>query len=573
MNASTIKLFKVVVAEVGGLDLSNAQYGFVTDFTPSTAQATLLRSIFQPLPIISLFSVEERMHTSVEELIAKQILHYIEVYGLDSPGLFDLEVKEGQIFSLAYVKAVSIGELAYKVHELIYANRPIADISQVIEVIRDYKIPYDINSIKNNELRVALFDPYSDTFTSGDDVVRYICYKATDSALLIKSDQVIEKVAAKPADVGLLNKHLIPLAQVFNRHQRIIMACKTPSTRSVINRISRLSKTHHVPVHEPIAKRYVVGAIKGQMSPDMLGGISLRDKFKFLNLIEYKLLGHGVDSFTIRNGKIWVENDREIFSPYDLSRVRASVIDSIKMDLVDLKGKKILLDGVVHYGLPISRKQSVGNLPFGTKVIANLGENLSAGIYWRNDWGTPKESIDLDLTAIDDMGSRTGWGQYSGYTKRNPITFSGDMTDATNGATEFMVVNPLMKNAYGLMVNVFRGPDVVDCEVVVGYPSAKVWQDKTIIRERITLSSKQAIIGFLKDNTFVAYSGRLSNARVSQGKHPVIDKGLGTLWTVNGLLSTIGITYDVVPVAGVAYDHDLRYSGFTPDKLERLLST
>lgn len=577
MNTSVIKLFKVVVAPAGALDLSNAQYGFVTDFTPTVDQEIALRSIFTPLPIVSLFSVEERANASIEELISKQILHYIEVYGLDAPGLFNLEVKAGSIFSLSYIKAVTTGELTELVHGLIYANRPIADIPQVVEVIRDHKIKYDINKVANNELRIALFDGYQ-PFTSGDDAVRYMCYHATDKPLLIKSEQVISAVKAKPVDLFFLSQHVLPLAQVFNRHQRIIMAAKNPKTRTIINRISRLSKTAHVPIREAINKRYISEAIRKNVGPDVLDQISLRDKFKYLNLIEHRLLGLSYDSFTIRNGKIWVENDRKTFNKYDLYRVRSSVFDSIGADLSHLKTQKVLLDGAVQYGLPISRKQALGNLPFGTKVIADMSKKLSAGIYWRNDWGKDdgslynlNSSIDLDLSAIDDDGERTGWGAYSGYSKSNPITFSGDMTDATHGATEFMVVDPAQANKYGLMVNVFRGPDILDCEVVVGYPSDKVWQDKTIIREMITLSGKQAIIGFLKDNTYVVYSGKLSNSRVSKGKHPIIDRGLGTLWTVNDLLTAVGVAYDVIPAVGVVYDHDLTYSGFTPDKLEALL--
>ena len=62
----------------------------------------------------------------------------------------------------------------------------------------------------------------------------------------------------------------------------------------------------------------------------------------------------------------------------------------------------------------------------------------------------------------------------------------------------------------------------------------------------------------------------MNSNRVSGGKHPVIDKGLGHLWTVTELLDRLEVNYDVVPRARVKYDHDLSYKSFTLDKLEAL---
>lgn len=580
MTISTVNLFKVLVAPKGELNLSNVQDGFITDFKPSSQQLALLKSIFKPLPIVTLFSVEERKTASIEELLLKQVVHYFEVYGLNAPGLFDLEVRNGKIVTLALIRGVTVEELTEKVNALIYANRPIADVKPVIDVINTYDIKYDINKIANNELRVALYRPAHDTFVSGDDAVRYICYHATDNPMLIKSKQVIAAVRAKQVDERFLLKHVLPLAQVFNRHKKIILACKNKANAAAINKISHLSKSQHVPIHESVSKHFISGAVKKEIKLNVLDKISLRDKLKYLNLIEYKLLGLNHDTFVIRNGKIWCETNRTILDSRSLEKIRDAVVKSVSKDLVYLQDKNILLDPSVKYGLPISRKQTLGNLPFGTTVVADgKHEEFSAGIYWHNDWSLKNDSdgysdyrsnVDLDLSAITDKGERTGWGGYNAYSRNNPIVYSGDMVDASRGATEFMVVNPSASNRYGLMVNIFNGGNTVDAEIVVGYPNKKDWQDKTIIRERITLQSKQSVIGFLKDNKFVVYSGRLNESRVSQGKHPVIDKGLGNLWTVNDLFDDCGIKYDTTPQKDVVYDFDLSYNGFSLNKLEEL---
>lgn len=562
-GAESVELFKVMVAKRGPLNLDNALDGFVTDFVPTDHQIALLRKLFRPLPIRTLFSVEERATASPYELIHKQLLHYFEVYGLDAPGLFNLEVSNGQMASLAFIKAVTVEGLTALVHGLIYANRPIADTAPVLELIRGYRLPYDINAVQNNEMRVVLFDPHKDRFASGDDAARYICYHATNSSMLIKSKGVIAAVKAKPVGEAFLSNHITPLAQVFNRHERIIMACKTKASRNVVNRISKLSKKKHVPIHEPISKRFIATALNGDIPPLEL--VSLRDKFKYLNLIEYKLLGLPYDSFNIRNGKVWTRTDRNAADRRRLLRIQDAVLASIAVDVRHLRGTRLLLDACVDYGLPISRKQALGNLPYGTKVLAQGDAKLSAGIYWVG------RNTDLDLSAINDRGERTGWGQWSAYSRGAEIVYSGDVTSAPNGASEFMVVDPRKKNRYGLMVNIFRGDKPHDAEIVVGYPDGQKWQDKTLIREKITLSSTMSIIGFLKDNAFVVYSGQLSNARVSRGHHPIIAKALGRLWTLKDILDVTQVPYDVEPRDGVVYDHDLRYTSFSLDKLEGLL--
>ena len=566
---AALGLFKVMLAPKGQLDFGNALDGFITDFTPSPDQLKLLRKEFEALPVQTLFTVEERAQGSFEYLITKQLLHYFEVYGLGAPGLFELEVSSGRIATLTFVQAVTVDELTKKVQNLIYANRPVADVAPILELLKD--LPYDINLVRNNELKVALFDPIRDKFTDGDDAVRYICYQATTSSLLIKSRKVISEVQKNPVGDRFLSNHLLPLAAVFNRHKHLILACKHPATASTINKISKLSKTQHKPIHEALNKRFISEALRGKTPP--FKTITLRDAFKYLNLIEYKLLQLSYDSFNIRNGKVWVEANRPALNTNRLVDLKYEVLDYIKSQLSGLKSKKILVDPNVDYGLPISRKQTLGNLPYGTKVSVEDGK-LSAGIYWHNRQDAPwgGRSVDLDLSAIDHHGNRTGWGGYAGYAKHNPIVFSGDLTDASKGATEWMVVDSAAPNRYGLMVNIYRGPEPCEASIVVGTPTGKVWQDKTLIKEQVRLESKQSLIGFLKDSSFIVYTGRLNNSRISAGKHPVIDKGLGKLWTIGLLLDACGIPYDDAPGINVTYDFDLRYHSFTLDKLENMLN-
>lgn len=569
-QTNVLKLFNALVVSsntsVGKLDTSLVEkYGVVTDFAVDANQKAALAAQFQPLPIRTLFGRVERDTASIFALITKQILHYVEVYGLNRPGLFDLEVEEGKIVSLRYVRGITSEQLADQVRELLYTNAPIKDADQLKQIIKDFSVDYDINRVANNELRVALFDVAKHTFTSGDDAVRYLVMNATGKTLLIKSKQVIEDVKKSLVGAAFFEKHEKPLAQVFNRHKAIILAAKNRSNRSAINRITRLSKTQHVPVHEPIGKRFVALALRGRADASALKKVSIRDKFKMLNLIEYKLMGHDTDAFVVRNGKVHLESGRAVYDQVGLKSVRGMILFSLEEDLAHLEGKRILLDASVDYGLPVSRKQALGNLPYGT-CITVTGGRISSGVYWHDDWG----ARDLDLSTIDRNGHRTGWGAWSGYSKTNPVTFSGDVTSAYKGAMEFMTSTGV---EYGLFVNIFSGNQGAGFELVVGRDGKDRWIDDVLIREKSQLDSRGNVIGFVNDNKFVVYQGRLNDNRwsVDNKSSAIVARGTSKFWTVSQLFDSLGISYDLDRADAVEYDHDMTYAGFSYDKLEDLL--
>lgn len=282
--------------------------------------------------------------------------------------------------------------------------------------------------------------------------------------MLIKSSEVIREVNSNANNIQskFLQKHEVQLSQVFNRHKRILIALKTGASnkfvKTLINRIGHLSKNTHIPIKENKNKTFVNDVLKdGKVNVDAL---TLRDKFKILNLLEFKLLGLSVDIFTIRNGRIHIEVDRPVYNQQKINSVIDLLIQSISNDLLHLKDKVIVLPDNIDYGLPVSRKQSLGHLPYGTTIKID-DKCISSGIYWQNDWG----ARDLDLQAIDISCVRTGWGQISGYNGLSGIDFSGDLVNAENGAMEFLTSN---SEHYGLFVNIFNGNVGAKSHIVVG---------------------------------------------------------------------------------------------------------
>jgi hypothetical protein len=325
--------------------------------------------------------------------------------------------------------------------------------------------------------------------------------------------------------------------------------------------------------------------LRGEITGDAVvkvlrDNITLRDKFKYLNLIEWRLLGRSDDVFVIRNGHAHLENHRPVWNAAHLGLLRDTVLASIEEDLAHLQGKKILLDPNVNYGLPTTQKQMLGNLPFGTEVSVG-GAVIASGVYWEDRWG----AYDLDLSTVDSDGRRTGWGDYSGYSGTNPITFSGDITSAPNGAMEFMVSQKTYDKPYGLFINIYSGEEGAEAELIVGdqvgkHPGGKTrhgndqqWVNSPVLREKFSILSKGCIIGFVRNGKFVVYALRTSNARISGGQitKRLIAKALAPAWTVQRLFDTLGIKYDGKPSGRMSYDYDLTYGGFSVDKLENML--
>ena len=122
-QADVLDLFNCMVLGGGQLGRMVPPYlglidaGVVTDFIPSAEQAGALTMVNEPLPVTTLFSREEREIAPLEHLLTKQLLHYIETYGLNMPGLFDLEVKDGTLVTMTYVKGIKVEELTKKAED------------------------------------------------------------------------------------------------------------------------------------------------------------------------------------------------------------------------------------------------------------------------------------------------------------------------------------------------------------------------------------------------------------------------------------------------------------------------
>ncbi|WP_310740532.1 hypothetical protein [Microbispora sp. H10885] len=141
--------------------------------------------------------------------------------------------------------------------------------------------------------------------------------------------------------------------------------------------------------------------------------------------------------FTNRHGKAWATPDTR--SPLDeeaLTRTLAILDEEISRRLPD-PGELIVDPAVLDVALPLSGKSAapgLGVLPRGSLSPVD-GELLRFFVYWRQ----AGRSTDYDLSALMldatyDNPTHISWTSYG----NDFATYSGDLTDAAEGASEFI---------------------------------------------------------------------------------------------------------------------------------------
>lgn len=101
----------------------------------------------------------------------------------------------------------------------------------------------------------------------------------------------------------------------------------------------------------------------------------------------------------------------------------------------------------------------VGNIPTGSKFY---GQSLAVGVYWENEWG----AHDLDLSGLN-IGGKVGWNaQYQ--QGHGSLIYSGDMTNAPNGAVEYLYAQNGLAEPTLVKNNVYSGDATCEYKIIVG---------------------------------------------------------------------------------------------------------
>lgn len=402
--------------------------------------------------------------SSREDLLLEQIRHYISTYGSNFQDEIYIpnEVLEIPDIKIVFkvVKAYPREIMTQKCLELLQSGIALKEetINDILSILVDelsYKFSGNEN-IKNKEAVIKIADMYGVIPNDTLEFFRYIIYRATSESLLIKSKEVIDAIKNSnfnPA-VQFGKFGLEKLAEIFNRFKPLFLAFKTKCPKT-INKISKLSKVHHKPlVSNPL--NYVTSIILNKEDDlHWLDNATPFALFRAISACHTRIQGQYAFAYRIRNGKSYIKTNKVSGASWTNYNF---LLDYCK-NRFNLNGKKIFLPQDVEYSLPTSEKMFVGNIPTGSKFF---GETLAVGVYWENQWG----AHDIDLSGLN-IGGKIGWNaEYK--LENGDLMYSGDITDAPNGAVEYLYTKNGLNEPTLVNSNVFSGQGNCEYKIIVG---------------------------------------------------------------------------------------------------------
>jgi len=402
------------------------------------------------------------------ELFIEQITHYISTYGSDFKDevyIPDevLDIPDTQL-KFKVIKAISKSEMTEKCLSMLQSGvalkeQTINDIISLLVEGLDYKFT-GVENIKNREAIIKLADIYGIIPNDTMEFFRYIIYRATGQSLLIKNDETIETIEGTNFNPAPQFKQfgLEKLATIFNRFKPLFIAFKRQCPQT-INKISKLSKKYHQPlITNPLNEVTSKKLTDNKQYLKYLDNATPFALFKALNACHNRIQKQDTFIYKVRNGKSWVTDEAKINKQVckkNYTTLYNYIIEKFKFN----DSVKIYIPKNIQYSIPTSEKMFVGNIPTGTKFI---GEKLAVGVYWKNDWG----ANDLDISAINING-KIGWNSSYNQGGGN-LMYSGDITNAPDGAVEYLYANKGLKNPSIIQNNVYSGDNNCKYKIIIG---------------------------------------------------------------------------------------------------------
>lgn len=565
----SLELFNCVQAKKGGEYKILPEYGVIVE--PSASHAITEIKKFLDSKKLTGKQLNATFHkswkviqeSSREELYLHQILHYLTTYGTGFQSSFvylpneELDVPQVETKFLV-IRGLTKDEIIEKALDLFKSGVALKQdtIIDVLELLNSLGYEFTgSENIKNKEALMYICKEKGIVPTDPSEFVRYLIYLATGNTLLIKNKDTYLKIRVMSRDQkyyvdrAFSNCSVESLAEVFNRFKPIFLTFKqvlSGESSRTINKISRLSKTLHVPMKSNILNNIATCSVH-ELSKQEENLVQNANFFQLARCLQFLKQSVNADAkvYNIRNGKSWVEN----VTPNNKSYVgRMGFLQRIISQKfgANLKGKKVYIPDGVYYALPTSEKMFVGNVPMGSMFLTK--SPIAMGVYWENSGG----ARDLDLSAV--ALNKVGWDARYNQGEGN-VMYSGDMTNAEDGATEYIRVDDA-DDDYLILNNVFAGECTGSIFNIVigkgGHVDKKhmmnpndVWfttQTETIQR--------QTVVGLItkhgKDNAAIVlnFASGANQVSTTGGKNDIMRRALVQRWKncfhVNDLLEFCG---------------------------------
>jgi len=523
---STLNLFKalpVVNKDPGVIDLEitamTIQHGFVlapeiySNYTKTEVLnlVKLINSVlgFSSKQANSSFhkSWEKVCNASIEQLFVEQLVHYFTSYGLGLTGSsvyvpseqLDLPISEG--FHLTVIRGYTKEELKQKAMFLAESGMALAEVTlnDLLDVFKYVNITiHDIEQIQNKEMKIRLYEYFKVIPKDPVEFLRYIVFKSTGKTLLIKNFTSIAEIKnGNSEDIARMFKRYNEevgfkrLAEIFYRFKPLFLAFKsTAQLCKYINKIRKLAVEHHTPMKEDYLNNVTARIANNMLDTNRLkkelSNCNVFRKIRLAYALKYRTIDAESILYKIRNGKGFASD----FGFYNKNKAAGAleiVLDSITQNL-NVQDLKIYLPNYVDYALPATEKQFTGVFPSGTCVT--IPKDMVFGVHWYNVQG----QTDLDLSLIG-LGVKYGWDANYRNNERS-ILFSGDMTDAQNGASELFYIKRQEDSAHLVVLNYynFREERDIPFTIFVAHEEIKNMRENYIVNpNNIVISTKTEI--------------------------------------------------------------------------------
>ena len=483
------------------------------------------------------------------ERFYEQCMHYASTYGTGytgKPYVPNDNPAEINFTECKIIEPITLAELTGKIQDMLHSGIALKNdtLNDIFELIAEFEIELDLSDIKNREFLIRYRISRGIPFDTAEETLQAINYIITDNACIVKdritiaqySSFFIEHPGIKDSDPEWVkecfNSHsLEDWAGIFNRYKPLFLALRNSELRPMINKISKLSKKHHLPMRIPMstvfltpqhinsdsgfaeAKHWLLRNVK-----DM----SIFELVKYYNAVTKRLQGEFIDTINIRNGKSWVKKTSWILDSR-VTRNLESIAYLLRKQIrkkveYSLNWKNIIVPSDLKIALPTSEKNFIGALPIGSYVDVKPEDNLIVGIYWKGEDG----ARDLDLSFTDIDGNTVSW--CNAYTDDGSnIVYSGDMTSADPEAAEYLLFRKKTPNGV-FMCNAFNAePESKYTFIVARLPEGTKFEDNhmvnpddIIFQTPMVMTGRQMSMAIYVNGRFIFTDRATGNGRVAR---------------------------------------------------------
>lgn len=490
------------------------------------------------------------LNTSEACRIQDQIASYASTYGTEFSGTmfvpnetYGTVVSGKPVLPVRLVRVVSQDQAKQIVSD--FVNTGIAlkqeTMCDLFDILCELDYDFQECPVKNKEMTILVATKLGIMPEKPEDFLRFMLYQATRSTLLIKNSYTVDCISKSQSARDALRNYVDqfgtePLAQIFNRFKPLFLALKAnikivnlpasnssegqnSSMRTIINKIAKQSKRLHKPmVQNPI--NTVTSRPLMDSDAHWLKNATTLALLRALDSIELAQYSPELQMYPIRNGRVYVKETDATTRNFGVMTLNRTMLMSELKSRVNGQGKIVYIPDFIDYAVPASEKSFVGNVPVLTRV--SNPDSITIGIHWRNEWG----ARDIDLSSLNTNGVKVGWN--SSWQDDSRIIYSGDVTDATDGATEFLQFKKGC-DPQAIYANIYSGSQSTEYDLIVAtqghagkFPDdACVKPEDVLMSTRLTSTRKESILGFITSNdmgefTFIFTNYGFGTSAVSQ---------------------------------------------------------